>query len=546
MSRIKDKKNVMLYVIFVICIIYPMLLQGVMCNDEVMLRLWAQDGIINYFKTYVSTECISKGRILGTIGNLKFLQYIFQNIYIYRGICIFFILVAVTLFSYITYRFWNNKKFSSFLGIMILSFIPITFEHAVPNAFVIVSVQPMILIELSLVFYLNYLDKNEKRNLIWCLCLFLWSMCLYEFTIVYVLLFPMVYFIKNLEKEKIFIKTLKENIFIFICAFFYLLIYFIQGVIFPTNYSGNQFGKFSIVKMFSVLKTLFLSALPGYYTFLNGKYRTLFVTYNHGNVSAESIISPIIIIFVLIYIYILIKMYHEKKVAEMSDIKKVLIYLCTVLFAILPAVPNSLAKLYQGNVSSGFFTSLPVSIFLYFSIMLGICFLIWNIILDKRQYIVWGLIILVIVFSGTMNQVKNNVFAKEEFNNYNRFIATEEMFKMNFWSQYQGKRICAPSLYETRNTLAVEDGHWTNFLKIYNKEIEIENSVEADSDYIVQQTDNSYLVYIDKKTYLIISEQLEQQSEALKDINGNLNIYQINDLYLYDNNYYVYEIDFIK
>ena len=106
------------------------------------------------------------------------------------------------------------------------------------------------------------------------------------------------------------------NIPIFLCAFVYLVIYFLQGYIFPTNYSGNQFGQFSIVKMFNVLKTLFLSALPGYYTVINGKYRNLFLSYNHGRISVENIIAPVCIIFIITYIYIMIRLYHEEKVAE--------------------------------------------------------------------------------------------------------------------------------------------------------------------------------------------------------------------------------------
>ena len=59
--------------ILTILVLFPMLTKGIMCNDELLLRLWAQKGLKTFFETTVLNENIQKGRILGTLGNMKFL-----------------------------------------------------------------------------------------------------------------------------------------------------------------------------------------------------------------------------------------------------------------------------------------------------------------------------------------------------------------------------------------------------------------------------------------------------------------------------------------
>ena len=166
-------------VILIIIVCYPMIQQGIMCNDELMLRLWSQQGMTSFFKTTIINENISNGRILGVIGNLKFISYISDNKYIFRTIGVLVLLSALGLFGYIIYRMSKKIVFSFGITIIALIFIPITFELSVPNAYMIVCLQPLILLELSIISWIDYLKKKKKRNVIMCCCFFLWAMFLY-------------------------------------------------------------------------------------------------------------------------------------------------------------------------------------------------------------------------------------------------------------------------------------------------------------------------------------------------------------------------------
>ena len=526
--------------ILAICVIFPMLTQGIMCNDEVQLRLSAQMGIGHFFENYFVTECLEKGRMLGAIGNMKFLGYIFENRYIYRSVDIIFLLAGISLFGYVIYLLFKNVKFSIFVSIMILVFLPITFEHSLPNAFVILTMQPLILLEVSIISYIKYIEQENIRALIGCVFLFLWAMCLYEFIIVYVLLYPIIYCIKNINRIKIK-EIIKLHIPLFLCALVYLMLYFGQRLVFPTTYSGNEIGVLSWKQMYPVIKTLFLSALPGYYCLGNSKYKYLFLVYNNGELGVKNYLNPIIWIFCICLIFILVELCHVQKIEHVSLVQRLLIYFSAIFFAIVPAVPNSIAKLYQGNVTAESFTSLPVSIYIYISIMFGLSFFLWNFVLKKGQRYLWLFISAIILIGASLVQVDNNVFAQEQSRNYIRFTSTERLFDLTFWTDYQEKRFSAPTLYETRNALAVEDGHWTEYLNKNGLSVSIENNCDNVSDWIVQQDDDSYLVSVDSNI-IYISQNSNKEIVLARDLDGNYNLYQTTSVIGEENQQYIYQL----
>ena len=52
----RNTNTLIIGLILIICVIFPMLTQGIMCNDEVQLRLSAQMGIGHFFKNYFVAE----------------------------------------------------------------------------------------------------------------------------------------------------------------------------------------------------------------------------------------------------------------------------------------------------------------------------------------------------------------------------------------------------------------------------------------------------------------------------------------------------------
>ena len=284
-------------IILVILVFYPMFIKGIMCNDELLLRLWSQKGIKSFFQTTIYNEYILKGRVLGAIGNLKFMSFLSDNKYIFGLINSAFLFLSIVLFGYLTYKILKNREFSILLCVLISIFLPINFEFAVPNAFVIVCLEPMIILECSLIIYIDYLDNYNRKKFFVSIGLFLWSMFLYEFLITYVLLFPAIYIIKNIDK-KISIKKVIYASFPWVTvSVIYLILYFLQGYLFPSNYEGTHLSFNSLTSILNVLKILFVAVFPTYFSYFNDKYKYLFELYNSGNVTFENVFNPIIIIF---------------------------------------------------------------------------------------------------------------------------------------------------------------------------------------------------------------------------------------------------------
>ncbi len=515
-----EKQNYIreLIAIFVVIVICPVIKQGIICNDEILLRIWSQQGMATFFKTTIYNENILKGRILGTIGNLKFLGYLSQNKYIFRTIEALFLIAAIVLCSYIFYRITKSKNYALILGILISGFLPITFELAVPNAHMIVCLQPMILLELSIVFYLNYLENSQRRCLVLSMLLLIWAMFLYEFIITYILIFPVIYFIKNINEEKVIKKTVQSVKPIILVTIIYLILYVAQGKIFPTNYEGTMFEINSIMDILRTLKRLFITALPGYYL-IDPKYRYLFKVYNNGDVNIENIYNVRNLVFLIVLGLLLWKLIEVKEEHEKWNIKDSFICLTLLIYAVLPALPNALTSLYQSAVLGGDFRSIPVSIYLYCSI----CFLIVYIIRKigvRKQYCKVILVTVLLICAGSI-QIENNVFANEQSQNFKRIEAIEDVLRLDYWKAYGNITINAPSLYKTENTLAIEDGHWTTYASIYGNYLNIINDKSEDADlYIEMQNNNEFYVY-NENYDILITKQYDEGVVFVRNIQGD-------------------------
>lgn len=516
----KNASNIILLFLFLTAVCGNFIKQGVICNDEVLLRIWRQKGFATFFKETIIDANINQGRILGLVGNLKFLGYLSTNHYIFRSIQLLFLLTAVCLMGYFTYRILNNKYFSFVLVTLLISFLPITFELAVPNAHVIVCVQPLILLLFSLIWFLNFNEYHKKKYLVLSLIMYIWALCLYEFIITYVLLFPIIYFVKYQSENNLFsavVLSIKKTYAYFVGAVCYLIAYVLQGKLFPTSYSGNSFYLGSLTKIINVLKTECLSSLPGYYLY-DPKHHFLYNYYNQEPSIVGSIFKMEIIVFGTILAYALMSFYTKEHLPGKSKFKGLALIIVSFAYTIIPTLPNSLTKLYQNGVEEGYFISIPVSIFLYFSMMLCLLYVIWKIAeyLPFTRYI----FIAVIVIFGIRVQIENSVFAQEQESNYERFTSIEALFRQSYWGQFQGQEICAPSLYETRNTLAIEDGHWSQYASIYGNNVQVSNNYVDEEPCIVIQDNNDFYFHNSESDW-IISKDAPDSTIFIMDSNDN-------------------------
>lgn len=534
----KNKEYSSYLFILTIITLFPMLQKGIMCNDELLLRKWAQGGIKYFFRTTFVNEYIDKGRILGVIGNLKFLSYISDNKYFFGAINLSFIVIAVMLYVLIINKLFKEKTLALLTGTMILAFLPFTFEFSVPNAFVIVTLQPMIFLEIAILYHLRYLEKGQRRNAIISAIFFLWSMFLYEFLITYVFVFTIIYLLKKSE-EKI-IDAIKRTWYYYVTAILYLGLYVGQSIVFPTNYSGTQMGIKSIKDILRVLRVLFSSSFPTYFSYFNEKYKYMFRYYNDGNVKWSNIVQLRYVIYFVVLFILLKKVLSNSEKNKKWCKKDFSIIAIAIIYAILPALPNSLSLMYQDGLNEQQFITIPVSIYLYFSTVFGISYILWKLFsVYSNRYIITAVSLIICILGGGV-QIRNVVFINEQERNYNKITNIENVLSISYWKQFGKIVIDAPSLYTTMNSLAIEPGHWTEYSSRYN-DLCVDGNVESADAKLEMQEDGDFYFYTDKWGILITS-RLQKGEIILDDINNKRQVVQIGNILWKERNYIIYDV----
>lgn len=137
--------------------------QGVILNDELQLRQHRLEGLINALKWGIDTE-LSQGRPLRIMAVLNhcFIDAGFQNWYASRIIQICLLYFNTFLLGILVYNILQNKTVSCLSALLNLFFMPIIFEHAVPNAFVGLTAMPVMWLLMSLIFFCRYIEKEQQ------------------------------------------------------------------------------------------------------------------------------------------------------------------------------------------------------------------------------------------------------------------------------------------------------------------------------------------------------------------------------------------------
>ena len=278
------------------------------------------------------------------------------------------------------------------------------------------------------------------------------------------------------------------------------------------------------------------SALPGYYLF-NKKYK-----YLHGIYSMKFDIFnvTVIIVFFICLATILIKLLKNNKFKSENIKKKFIIFFIAIAYTIIPTIPNAITPLYQENVSENYFTSIPVSFFIYFAMIFIITFGVW--LLSAKANKLIAVPICCICILGTSIYITNKGIAEQQFLDYQRFVSIENFLSLEFWNSYQQLQIKAPSFYETQNNLAIENGHWTNYMTLYNKgNIEIDSDNDNAECKIQIQEDNSFYMKLYDMDYYVTKKNIEDKL-LVKDLSGVSQVAYRDRILWEGQGYTIYEI----
>ena len=472
----EKKRNqcfIFLMVVGTVLLFFPLLTLGIMHNDELLARYWSMRGV-KEFLTHSYTELLQgKGRAMSclVVPVTQILGYIGKSRYCFRILQVLTVISNIGLFAKLTEEIFHKKTLTGIVTVLLALFMPLSFEPTLPNAYVTLYGIPLTLLYVSLLLYIYYLRTEKKKYMIIAMILFWIVCCSYEAFITYT---PVFLLLGITERHMYSWKKIKENIkpclvpIIVGCVF--LACYVVTGKIFPSQYDGTQIG-FNLKASLVIIKNLLRSAVPGG-LFLSDKYLYLFNYYKHW-LSTEGVIRVIAIL--MIAGYALWKIFRKEVEKEKKELGKSLLILVMLLgCAVLPFLPISVSKMYQGNVGEQGFISLPVSYFSYFVMTLAFSYIVWGLTRFIRFKKVISVVMLVGILSlGCAIQLENDIFSREMDYDFTRLEIIVAHFRTDTINEYNGKEICSKEIYQAYNTLAVHDSYWTDYAQLQGKNISV-------------------------------------------------------------------------
>lgn len=148
----------------------------------------------------------------------------------------------------------------------------------------------------------------------------------------------------------------------------------------------------------------------------------------------------------------------------------------------------------------------------------------------------------IICLLSTCIYITNKGIAERQFEDYKRFVSIEDLLSLDFGENYPELQIQVPSFFETRDNLAIESGHWTGFIFLYNNgNIQVDSDNDNANYYIRMQNDNSFYMILDNVNYYISKDYVEDRF-LFKDLSGAWQMGEKKNVIYQNKGYVFYEI----
>lgn len=502
----RENPYVMISVIVLIfAAVLPMYKQGIICNDELQSRYWSYQGFKTFYKHYFE-EHVLKGRALSTpiVSFTMYLGFLGQSNWTFKLMQIISILIVAAIFAVLVYKLFRNKYFAYFCSISIILFLPVTFEHTVPNAFVTLYNVPFALLLWSMILFLDYLEQEDRRKLMLSMVLLLVAEMSYEafvtFVPVYLMFVVYRYGYKNLfRKWKLSAWPIGN-------AVVFLALYLLSGKIFASNYEGNTIAGIHIKESLVIIKELFAASFPGYWL-TTEKYQYLYEILSKD--SLEYIVRIVVMAaaFIICIAFILKK---SRRDSEKGFGQKSGIIICGLITVVLPTLPISVAEMYQGNVGPDGFMALPVTFFGYFAAVFVCCYIIWQICSYAESKMVRQIAVTAMLIIFVQIQMMNVIYAEEQNRMFDRLVSIEEMIKSDILAKFEGKTIYSEDLFEEQNSLAIHDSYWKQYASASGRNLVFKNKegTEEQNRIYMNDSDKTFQIWIGNVVCVMSKEKL--------------------------------------
>lgn len=468
----------LLIVIITVAVSIPLYRQAIMCNDELLTRYWSGLGFESFYNHYYD-EWKDQGRILAApISSITmYLGFISIDGHLFRIEQIVVLIMCASAFGYCIKVIFKDNKFALLCAVSSLVFIPISFENTLPNAFISLIGIPTFLVLLSIGLFVRYLDKGGQIVLLLSMLLLFVSEMIYEAFVTIVPIYCLLAIYRNVTNKNRIIKNTHWPI---ITGITFLIVYFIVGKLFPSDYVGNTFANpLDIFNSIKIITTLFIDSLPGFYI-LNSKYSYILSTMS---VKQSITFTVRVVILIAAYVILLIALFNKKSECQKETRwRKYIVPITTgLIVSILPYIPLSVSELYQDTVGVNFL-AVPATYIASFGIVFTICFIIWSIYKDSNNiYPKICAIILVVAIFGPV-QIANDIYSEEQSLDYDRLTYFEDFVKSDVLLELGCDSYSSSALYKTCHSMGFNDGYWTMYSNSYGNGIAFNNNHASVSD----------------------------------------------------------------
>ena len=435
----------------------PMYRQGIVCGEELFARLASTDGAKEFYRQmaaeYMGEERMLASKLLVGIIYLGFLGPVNGG---FKIVQILTILIDIGLFSILMYQLVKNKGVAALCGIMLIVFVPVTFEYTAPNAFVTLYTVPFAALLSSLIFWLHYLDCRKQ----WCLAgsmgLLMISVISCEILVGFIPVYILLMFYRDGIRNKK--NLLRTGLFPVFVGLLCLGVHMAHG--------GGMPREESLGSVMAAVAQQVKESFPGYYMF-SEKYRGLAEMYR--GITPENVVRVVLLsVIAAILVYYLLNS-ARKKDRERNAWKKAIlvgIWLSWMLFPAVFAVADETWREYTQKDGSATW-------FQYFGTTALLCSLMWSLCsrIQKRSGAILCTVGMVALLLPT--QGMNDMLSWRQMENFQRLTMIEGLFSTDVFAQLDGGVLAAEDLYETRDTLFVEEGYWSQYAKRKGRSIEL-------------------------------------------------------------------------
>lgn len=526
-------------VVLAFCI--PFWNQGIMCNDELQYQFWARQGFLIAYKQF-RAGWIAQGRFLASIFTpiWTWLSVIGIKTYIYRMLPVASIVLNVILFGKLINRLFEDKQFSLFCSIAILAFLPVSFAPMAPNAYTTDFGIPFSILLYAMILYVDNLEYRRKRRMLLVSFLMFVAFTSYEIFVTYVPLFCIFsLWKKGLENKK---EILKDCVCPVFTGVFYIMAYLLCRLWMPSNYAGNHIG-FTVSGAVRILVYLAKVSFPGYfltsptYQYLNSIYHNLqLLDYLRMLTAAGGLLA---------ITYQLADRGRKNKMNCVSKRKNIWILMIAAAYTMIPALPLSIASMYQGNIGENMgFIALPVTYFTYFAATFLCCFILWKLLKKcSREWMLVPLFLIICIICLPVQYMNSN-FSQVQNRNYERIREIEKFFMSDTVIGLKGAKVYSSDIFKTELSLGIHSSYWQDTVSMLGGDIQIIQDTQVpllkQETYWLSYVDDLYFVLEgENEIYLALTEIKSEKNIELAD--GSLRKIKLENP-VPDHGYYMYQV----